>query len=179
MTEDALDARTLLTEAVLAAGLAPREILLPRDRWVELGGLRFHYLDWGNEALPPVVLLHGGALTAHTWDLAALLLRDRYHLIALDQRGHGDSDWTPESELGRDAGELMLEDTRRFIEHLGYPRIGLCGMSMGGMNAIRYAARYPDRLVDLAIVDVAPDVMRVGQVEMANYHRETAALERF
>src|SRR5688572_19519391 len=117
MSEGELDTRALLTAAVTAAGLSPREIVLPLDRWVVDGGLSFHYLDWGNGALPPVVLLHGGSLTPHTWDLAALLLRHRYHLIALDQRGHGDSGWTPESELERDHAELMLVDTGQFIEY--------------------------------------------------------------
>ena len=173
------DYSDLLAEAVRAAGLSPRAVVLPEDRQVELGGLRFHYLDWGNAHLPHVVLLHGGSLTAHTWDLAALLLRDRYHLLALDQRGHGDSAWTPEARLGEDAGDLMLGDTRRFIDHLGYERLALVGMSMGGINAMRYAARHPDRLDALGIVDVAPESMREGQVEMESFRRATDPLDRF
>ncbi len=173
------DYSNLLAEAAKAAGLSPRAIVLPEDREVELGGLRFHYLDWGNAHLPHVVLLHGGSLTAHTWDLAALLLRDRYHLVALDQRGHGDSGWTPEAELGRDNGELMLEDTRAFLEHLGYERLSLVGMSMGGINAIRYAARHPERLAALGIVDVAPDVMRAGIIEMEQFRQATETLDSF
>ncbi len=168
-----------MAEAARAAGLEPAAIVQPSDHEVELGGLRFHYLDWGNEHLPHVVLLHGGALTAHTWDMAALLLRDRYHLVALDQRGHGDSGWTPEDQLDRDNGALMLEDTRRFIEHLGYERLVLVGMSMGGMNAIRYAARYPERLSALGIVDVAPEVMRDGILEMEQFRRATETLDSF
>ncbi len=96
------DYTDLLADAAEAAGLAPRAIVCPEDREVDLNGIRFHYLDWGNDHLPHVVLLHGGSLTAHTWDLAALLLRDHYHLVALDQRGHGDSGWTPEERLGED-----------------------------------------------------------------------------
>lgn len=168
-----------MAEAARAAGLQPEAIVQPEDRWVELGGLRFHWLDWGNEHLPHVVLLHGGSLTAHTWDLAALLLRERYHLVALDQRGHGDTDWTPEAELDRDGAALMLEDTRRFVEHLGYPRIHLVGMSMGGMNALRYAARHPERLDSLCIVDVGPETLREGQLEMAEFRRATETLDRF
>ncbi len=173
------DYTTLMAEAARAAGLEPAAIVQPSDHEVELGGLRFHYLDWGNEHLPHVVLLHGGALTAHTWDMAALLLRDHYHLVALDQRGHGDSGWTPEDQLDRDNGALMLEDTRRFIEHLGYERLVLVGMSMGGMNAIRYAARHPERLSALGIVDVAPEVMRAGILEMEQFRRATETLDSF
>ena len=178
MTVQHTDYRELMRAAAAAAGVqAP--IVLPEDRWAELNGLRFHYLDWGNAALPPVLLLHGGSLTAHTWDMAALLLRDRYHLVALDQRGHGDTDWTPEAQLDQRNDALMLEDTRRFIDFLGYGQLGLVGMSMGGMNAIRYAARYPARLEALGIVDVAPETMREGLLEMEAFRRETETLARF
>ena len=81
--------------------------------------MNFHYLDWGDEHLPHLVLLHGGSLTAHTWDMASLLLRDRYHVVSLDQRGHGDTAWTPDDQLDRDNGDLLLEETHAFIEQLG------------------------------------------------------------
>src|SRR6266542_4347325 len=111
---------------------------MPTDHGVKLNGINFHYLDWGNAERPHVVLLHGGSLTAHTWDMA-----DKYHLVALDQRGHGDTDWTPEEQRDQDNNDLMLEDTRQFIEHLGHDHLTLVGMSMGGMNTIHYAARHP------------------------------------
>lgn len=175
-TEDTLK---LLTDAVRAADIDPPEIVLPEDRYVTLNGLRFHYLDWGNEHLPHIVLLHGGGLQAHTWDLTALLLRDRYHLVALSQRGHGDTDWTPEDKIDKDVSDLMLEDTRQFIDYLDYNQVALVGMSMGGINAIRYAARHPERLSSLGIVDVAPESMREGQIEMESYRKETETLESF
>lgn len=174
-----MDYTPLMAEAARAAGLTPAAIVAPSDHWVELNGIRFHYLDWGNAHLPHVVLLHGGRLTAHTWDMAALVLRDRYHLIALDQRGHGDTGWTPEAQLAEDNAELMLEDTRAFIEHLGYDRLSLVGMSMGGMNTIRYAARHPERLDAVGIVDVAPETMREGQAEMEQFAQATETLRRF
>lgn len=162
-----------------AINLGVTEFVLPEDRWVDLNGLRFHYLDWGNETKPPLVLLHGGSLTAHTWDMAALMLRQHYHLIALDQRGHGDTGWTPEAQFGEDNDEVMLRDTEAFIDHLGYDRIILCGMSMGGINAFRYASRHADRLRALIIVDVAPVLMQEGQVDMAKFRQETETLSRF
>ena len=173
------DYSALMAEAARAAGLEPPAIVLPEDRYVRLNGIRFHYLDWGNAQLPHVVLLHGGSLTAHTWDMAALLLRDRYHLVALDQRGHGDTEWTPDADLGRDNAELMREDTEQFIDHLGYERFHLVGMSMGGMNAMRYAARHPERLERLCIVDIAPEAMEAGILEMEQFREETETLERF
>ncbi len=168
-----------MAEAAAAAGIRPTAIVQPADHWVALNGIRFHYLDWGNEHLPHVVLLHGGSLTAHTWDMAALILRDHYHLVALDQRGHGDTEWTPEAQLGEDNNDLMAEDTRLFIEFLGYDHLALVGMSMGGMNTIRYSAHHPERLDAVGIVDVAPETMREGQIEMEQFREATETLSAF
>src|SRR5262245_62675297 len=63
-----------------------------QDRTIEANGLRLHYLDWGNDAAPPMLLLHGFSGHAHTWDAFARAMRSRYRVLALDQRGHGDSD---------------------------------------------------------------------------------------
>ncbi len=162
-----------------AIDLGPAAIVRPEDRWADLNGIRFHYLDWGNDHLPHLVLLHGGSLTAHTWDMASLLLRDRYHVIALDQRGHGDTGWTPEERIGGDNGDLMLDDTKAFLDHLGYDHVVLCGMSMGGMNAIRYAARDSERLAALIVVDIAPVTMQAGLVEMEQFREDTETMHRF
>src|SRR5690242_9354111 len=84
------------TEALLAAarsfGLEFEDTTPPVDRYLDSNGLRMHYLDWGQAGKPPVLFLHGGGQTAHTWDFTCLQLRHRYHCHALDQRGHGDSD---------------------------------------------------------------------------------------
>lgn len=173
---DYLDDMRACAEAI---DLNPPAYVTPEDRWVELNGVNFHYVDWGNEHLPHLVLLHGGSLTAHTWDMASLLLRDRYHVVALDQRGHGDTGWTPDDQLDQDNGDLMLEDTRAFLEHLGYDHFTLCGMSMGGMNSIRYAARHPERLDALVVVDIAPVTMRAGIVEMEQFRQDTETMSKF
>ena len=55
--------------------------------------MSFHLLEWGSPSLPHLLLLHGGNQSAHSWDLVSLHLADRFHIIALDQRGHGDSEW--------------------------------------------------------------------------------------
>ena len=162
-----------------AIRLAPPAIVQPTDHRVELNGISFHYLDWGNPQLPHLVLLHGGGLTAHTWDMSALMLRDRYHVVALDQRGHGDTGWTPDDQIAGDNGELMLADTTAFMEHLGYDHVVLCGMSMGGMNAVRYAARHPERLDALVVVDVGPVTMQAGIIEMEQFRQETETMRRF
>lgn len=173
------DYLTEMRACATAIGIAPRQCVQPEDRWADLNGIRFHYLDWGNPHLPHLVMLHGGSLTAHTWDMTALLLRDRYHIVALDQRGHGDSGWTPEAQIDADNSELMLQDTAAFVGHLGYDHLVLCGHSMGAHNAIRYAADYPERLDALIIVDVGPAVMLEGRLEMEQFRQETETMRRF
>lgn len=175
-TSDYLDDMKACAEAI---GLGATEYVLPEDKWVHLNGIDFHYLDWGNPHLPPLVLLHGGSLTAHTWDMTCLLLRQHYHCIALDQRGHGDTGWTPDDQLDQDNNELMAQDTAAFIDYLAYPRVILCGMSMGGQNSLRYAPKHPDRLYRLVIVDIAPVTMQEGLVEMEAFRRETETMRNF
>jgi esterase len=162
-----------------AIDLDPPGYHLPEDRYVDLNGVNFHYLNWGNDHLPHLILLHGGSLTAHTWDMAALMLRDRYHVVALDQRGHGDTGWTSNDQLDQDNGDLMAQDTHAFIEHLGYDQITLCGMSMGGMNALRHAAHHPESLDALVIVDIAPVTMSAGLIEMEAFRRDTETMSQF
>src|SRR2546426_7972061 len=67
----------------------------PIDGTTTLNGLRFHFLDWGTRGEPPMLLLHGGAQTAHSWDEVAPDLARDHHVLALDQRGHGDTGWAP------------------------------------------------------------------------------------
>ncbi len=173
----------LMQEAAAAAGVAPRQFVLPADHYAVANNLRLHYLDWGNAHLPPILLLHGVRLQAHTWDMAALLLRDHYHLIAVDQRGHGDSEWTSEAQFNDDTFDLMLEDTRQLVEHLadkgGWQKFILVGMSMGGITAMRYAAKFAERLHALCLVDIAPTTMHSGVLSMEGFKIETETLSRF
>ncbi len=168
-----------MREAATAAGVMPREFVLPTDHFTVVNNLKLHYLDWGNAHQPPILLLHGVRLQAHTWDMAALLLRDHYHLIAVDQRGHGDSDWTADTEFNNDTFDLMLEDTRQLVAHLGLKKFTLVGMSMGGINAMRYAATFPDTLAALCIVDIAPTTMQSGVLSIEGFKTETETLSRF
>lgn len=169
----------LMRAAAAAAGVKPRAFALPADGYAVANNLRLHYLDWGNAHLPPVLLLHGVRLQAHTWDMAALLLRDHYHLVALDQRGHGDSDWTSDAQFDEDTFDLMLEDTRQFVEQLGWRKFVLVGMSMGGITAMRYAAAHPEKLSALCVVDIAPTTMHSGVLNMEGFKIETETLSRF
>src|ERR1700753_188381 len=125
------------------AGVSFSDVVLRSEKTVLVGHLRFRYLDWGNEELRPLLFLHGGALTAHTWDLCCLALRDDYHCLALDQRGHGDSDWAPDADYSLGA---QREDVKGFAEAIGLDRFVLVGMSMGAINGLAYAIAHSETL---------------------------------
>ena len=90
------------------------KLLLPKDKLIITNGLRLHYLDWGNAGATPMVLLHGLTNNAHYWDFFASSMKQDYHILVLDQRGHGDSSWT-ESYGPRD----YILDLGAFITNLG------------------------------------------------------------
>ena len=69
------------------------EIIGPASSYYVSQRLRLHFVDWGNEDKPPLLLVHGGRDHARSWDWVARELRDDYHVIAPDLRGHGDSAW--------------------------------------------------------------------------------------
>jgi pimeloyl-ACP methyl ester carboxylesterase len=161
------------------AGLAIPEFVPPAHHHVVLRAMRFHYLDWGTRDRPPIVFLHGGGQTARTWDLVCLALRVDHHCLALDQRGHGDSEWSyvmdyePEAHAG---------DVAAFADRLGLERFVLVGMSMGCINGLAYAVRHPERLAGFVAVDAGPAVRAAGGatiVEFREQTREMASLEAY
>jgi esterase len=166
MSLSAEEYREHLQSTSMRAGFAFGDVALPEERQVTLGGLRFGYLDWGNPHLQPLLFLHGGALTAHTWDLCCLALRDDYHCLALDQRGHGDSDWAPDADYSIGA---QREDTRLFAEALGLDRFILAGMSLGAINSLAYAIEHAARLEALVLIDAGPQVRRPGSRRIRDF----------
>jgi pimeloyl-ACP methyl ester carboxylesterase len=101
-----------------------------------LDGVALHAIHHGDPDRPPLVLLHGGGANAHWWDEVAPALAERFHVVALDFRGHGDSD-APEPRPGAFGRDLV-----GLLEHLGAPGAALLGHSMGGHVALGHAARY-------------------------------------
>ena len=71
----------------------------PADRFVTVNGLRIHYLDWGNSSASPLILIHGLDRVAHTFDHLVPHFTSRFHVIAIDMRGHGDSGWDGEGHI--------------------------------------------------------------------------------
>jgi len=142
-----------LHDAARAMGIKFREDAFPEDKFLTLNGLRFHYLDWGKESNPPLVLLHGGGQTCHMWDFFSLVFRDHYHIYALDQRNHGDSEWSEDNST-----EAHLADIGGFLDGLGLEQVHLIGFSMGGRNAFSYTALNPGRVKALVIAEVGPEM---------------------
>ena len=159
MTLTPAELREHLALASARAGLSFPELVLPDAHDVVLRRMRFHYLDWGTRGRPPILFLHGGGLNAHTWDLVCLGLRNERHCLALDQRGHGDSEWSPELDY---AIESHAGDIEAFVDHLGLERFVLVGMSMGGVNGLAWAARHGARLAGLVLIDVGPEIRTEG-----------------
>jgi esterase len=125
-----------------------------RSRQTVVRGQRFHFLEWGEPGAPDVLLLHGGNQSAHSWDLVSLHLADRYHVVALDQRGHGDSEWSREQDYSVGA---MAADAAAFVGELGLSRPVVFGHSMGGRVAMHLALDHPEVAVAaFVIVDVGP-----------------------
>jgi len=149
------------------SGLKPPQVVLPESGDMIVEHFRLHYLDWGNRnAAGTILFLHGGGLNAHTWDVVSLMLRDRYHCLALDQRGHGDSEWSPGSDYGM-ASHLC--DIEGFASQLKLRRPVLVGQSMGGINSINYAARHSEEMAGLVVVDVGPEIIPAGGARIRDF----------
>jgi esterase len=125
------------------------------------GGLKLHYLDWGGDG-PPLVMLHGLSGHARTWDHTAAGLGDRYRVFALDQRGHGDSDWASEYGFA-----LMTADLLGFLDTLDLREVTLMGLSMGGVVSFLFAASHPDRVSRLVVLDIGPEIAPAGAQHVA------------
>src|SRR6266536_105611 len=100
----------LLKTSFLAAVIALTfQSSQPSDRFVTVDGLRIHYLDWGSADKQPLIMLHGIGRVAHTFDHIAPHFTSKYHVMAVDMRGHGDSAWDPK-------GAYLVEDYVKDIE---------------------------------------------------------------
>ena len=166
MTLSAEEYHDHLKTTAVRAGFSFDEVVLPEQHRVTVSGLGFRYLDWGTKGQRPILFLHGGALTAHTWDLCCLALRDDYHCMALDQRGHGDSDWAPDVNYSIAA---QREDVKGFAEAVGLDQFVLVGMSMGAINGLAYAIEYPETLSALVLIDAGPNVRRPGSRRIRDF----------
>jgi pimeloyl-ACP methyl ester carboxylesterase len=112
--------------------------------------LRLHYVDWGNEGAPTLILLHGGRDHCRNWDWVAQELRDDWHIIAPDLRGHGDSAWSSDGEYSPRAN---VYDLAQLIHQLNVGPVHIVAHSYGGNIALRYAGIYPEMVNKLVAIE--------------------------
>ena len=126
-------------------------LLRPIERDLVVNGAKLHLLDWGGEGRTSLLLLHGFTGHAHAWDTLAIALQPHFRVLALDQRGHGDSD----------PGEVYnpiaaFDDLTGVVDQLRLKSFILVGLSMGGRNGIYFTSKRPDVVQKLVIVDIGP-----------------------
>lgn len=171
---DGLEPRDLSGSAELASLLeSARELGIPHAPDVRYASTqtivrhqRFHCLEWGEPSRPPLLLLHGGNQSAHSFDLVSLHLADRFRIVAPDQRGHGDSEWSRESDYTLGA---LARDAAALIRDRGLDRPIVVGHSMGGMVALLLAKLHPELLRGLVIIDVAPELSERGTAVIRDF----------
>ena len=125
------------------------------SRHLVVNGVSLHALEWPKPGAPGLCLLHGGAAHAHWFDEVVTPFTRRYHVIALDQRGHGESAWPSPPAY---ATEDFVADLLGVADALGWPRMTVVGHSMGGANSMALAAWHPERVERLVVVDSRPSI---------------------
>src|SRR6266849_5025421 len=152
-------------------------LVQPKSMRVSVNGLELRYLDWGNAGATAVVCVHGYTSSAEPVNGLARHFHDRFHIVAPDVRGHGESAWSPG---GASQYRDQVGDLAGFVDQLGLTRFTLIGTSMGGIIALAYAEAHAERLVGLVINDIGPDVeegsQRITQI-VGSRPEEFATLE--
>ena len=124
------------------------------SRYIAANGLHHHFLEWGDAGSPPVIMMHATGLASHSWLPIAEGLAARYRVMALDQRGHGD---TGPSSCGY-SFELVGQDLAAVIRALDLPRVRVVGHSSGGLATLIAAHLLPGRITQACLVET-----RVGE----------------
>lgn len=112
--------------------------------------LRLHYVDWGNTDKPPLLLVHGGRDHCRSWDWTAEALREDWHVIAMDHRGHGDSEWTSD---GNYRTMDLVYDVAQLIHQLDLAPVTIVSHSWGANTSLRYAGLFPENVRKLVAIE--------------------------
>jgi len=135
-------------------------LVQPAEGEVKVNGLRLHYFEWKGAGTRPLVLMHGLRDYAYYWQDCANRLLDEFHIFAPDLRGHGESEAAPGGYLVW----ALASDLARFVDKIGLQRFDLVGLSLGSRVSMAYARENSLRLKHLALVDMGPQMARVGAV---------------
>ena len=149
----------------------------PESRFFQSAGLRLHYVVWGDESKPPLLLVHGGRDHARMWDFVAGALVDCFSIYAPDLRGHGDSDWVV-------GGTYRLSDyvvdLVNLVEVLERGPVTLIGHSLGGRLVLDLAGTFPEKVSKLVSIEgfvrAPPDMAAPGQLR--RYMEQVRELEQ-
>jgi pimeloyl-ACP methyl ester carboxylesterase len=131
-----------------------------KSDFVTVNGVRLHYLDWGGSG-EAVVFLHGFPGSAHNFDEMAPKFADKFRVLALTRRGHGQSE---KIETGYETDNLV-EDLRQFLDAMKIERVNLIGFSAGGDELTRFAGLYPKRVLKLVYLDAAYDRRDITEID--------------
>jgi pimeloyl-ACP methyl ester carboxylesterase len=121
-----------------------------KSDFVRVNGINLHYLDWGGNG-PVLLFLSGMGCSVHIFDEFALHFTDQFRVLALDRRGHGDSEYP---ETGYDV-DTLTEDLRHFLDSLKIDKAILVGHSLAYIELSRFAVCYPERVLKLVFLDAA------------------------
>ena len=130
-----------------------REYVNRDSRFVEVNGFNIHYRDEGNPDGPVIVLLHGIMSSLHTWDDWTAGLRKDYRVIRLDVPGYGLTGIPDDFDVDQMDDALLISTFERFIDELELKRFSLAGNSLGGYISAMYAARHPEKVEKLILLD--------------------------
>ena len=132
------------------APMSKVEIVGPTSRFYVSQRLRLHYVDWGNESKPLLLLVHGGRDHARSWDGVARELRHDWHVVAPDLRGHGDSAWAVGSSY---ALSEFVFDIAQLVEALDDGPATIVAHSLGGAISLQYAGAFPEKVAKLVVIE--------------------------
>lgn len=146
------------------------EIIGPTSSYYVSQRLRLHFVDWGNEDKPLMLLIHGGRDHARSWDWIARELRSDYHVIAPDLRGHGDSAWT---SGGHYSIQEYVLDIAQLLMTLDAGKATVVGHSLGGSVATHYTSIYPEAVEKLVNIEGLgpPPAMIKGRLGKPQWER--------
>ena len=141
--------------------------------------LRLHYVDWGREEAPPALLIHGARAHCRNWDWVAERLADRYHVIAPDLRGHGDSEWA----TGSGYNEInYIYDIAQLIHQKRMAPVTIIGHSMGGSIGLLYSGTFPETVKKIVAIEglgPSPEMMaRMTGTTIAERMRKWVEMRR-
>ncbi len=141
----------------------------PKHRWETSSGMTIAGDSWGNPDDPLVFLLHGGGQTRHAWKNTGIILSENgFFSVALDARGHGDSDWSKEGTYDQD---VMVEDLAEITRQIGTEASAIVGASMGGGTGLVAAGEKKIPIKTLVLVDIAPRIELEGVKRIGEFMR--------